>query len=115
MAQAHDASRIQIQEHREITPAFARGKRRNIRSPDASGLGDCKLAPKMIAHDRLGVRAVSRNAKSPAAARDELGGAHQAPDSFITHPNPPRPQRPLEPQPAIRLATFGVCHPYLDQ
>jgi hypothetical protein len=65
----------------------------------------------MITRDGLRMRAVGRDTKPPATARDELRDTHESAHAFVPHANAARMQGALQPEPSVGLPALRVGDP----
>ena len=105
---AHDAARGQVEQHREVEPAFGRPQGGDVARPDPIGPRHGKRTGQVIRRHGLLMRAVRRHPIAPAPARYQPADPHQATHPAVTQAHARRPQRALQPRPAIGAATLGM-------
>lgn len=93
---------VQIDDHREIKPAFARVEIRDVSDPRTVWRGDRKLAPKAIRRGRQSMTTARRDAKPAPSPSPQAVGAHQTHHALATHPDALTPKLLVESRTAIR-------------
>jgi hypothetical protein len=98
---AHDETRAEIEDHRQVEPAFARGDVGDIRDPRHIRRGLGELPVQDVARDRERVVRVGRGPEPPTAPPGEPTLARQPRQALATGPVAPGAELDVDPRTAV--------------
>src|SRR5574338_1211416 len=82
-----DATRGQIEDDGQVTPAMLQPTGSDITGPDAVQASRPKTTPQSVGRNRQIVAAVGGDEEGPTSSRAEAGGTHQTRHAFAAHRN----------------------------
>jgi hypothetical protein len=112
---ADDAARAQVEDHRQVEPAFPGRNVRDVGHPHRIAGGRRELARQHVGRDGEGMPGVRRDPIPPPPASRQAPVAHQARHALATPAPPARPQLRVDARAAVPLPTLPVNRRDLDR